>query len=191
MNFEFHVKQKIGNCYWWIYGLTRSQYALPDDVKSLLFVCKGNVCRSVFAQFLAEKMARETGITNAVFDSAGLQVSHAFSPPLEAITVASEFGVNIGSHRSKRITPKMVESYDIVMAMEAQQLTVLKRVFAYRRDRLFLLPLYDGDQGDIRDRYSLYNIKDPFGKDRTEFRNCYQRIEKCLASLLGRLSWRK
>jgi protein-tyrosine phosphatase len=184
-----NIKKPLENSYWWLYGSsTLKNPKLPVDPRSFLFICKGNICRSVFAQGLAVKIAGEKGILDAVFDSAGLEVSRAMPPPVEALIAAREFGVTLDDYRSKRISREMVRSYDMVIAMEAWQLEVLKRLLPQRKDRFFLLSLFDEDGGNTRDRFSIYNIEDPFRKDLARFRACYERIGKCLAVLFGQLS---
>jgi protein-tyrosine phosphatase len=185
-----YIHKPLENGYWWLYGSTLKNPRLPVDPRSFLFICRGNVCRSVFAQVLAAKMAGEKGILEAVFDSAGLQVSRALPPPQEALIAAREFGVSLDSHRSKRISREMAGSFDMVIAMEAGQWEALKRLFPLRRDRLFLLPLFDEDSRNMGDCFSVYNIEDPFGEDLARFRACYERVEKCLAVLFGQLSSR-
>lgn len=183
-----HIKKPLKNGYWWLYGSTLKNPKLPLDPRSFLFICKGNVCRSVFAQVLAAKMAGEKGILNAVFDSVGLEVSRALPPPQEAIIAAWEFEVTLDGHQSKRIDRKMIRPFDMMIAMEVRQLMVLKRLFPQWKDRLFLLPLFDKDSRNAEDCFSVYNIKDPFGEDLAQFRACYGRIEKCLTGLFGQLS---
>jgi protein-tyrosine phosphatase len=183
-----YIKNPLENGYWWLYGSTLKNPKLPLDPRSFLFICKGNVCRSVFAQFLAAKMAEGKGIPDAVFDSAGLQVSKALPPPQEALIAAREFGVTLDGHRSKRIGRGMVGSFDMVIAMEARQLATLKRLFPQRIDRFFLLALFDEDGRNTEDGFSMYNIKDPFGENFARFRACYGRIERCLTGLFGQLS---
>lgn len=133
-------------------------------------------------------MAGEKGIRDAVFDSAGLQVSKALPPPQKALTAAREFGVSLERHQSKEISREMAGSFDMVIAMEVWQLEVLRRLLPQRKDRFFLLPLFEEDGRNTGDRFSAYNIEDPYGKDVTFFRTCYQRIEKCLTGLFDQLS---
>lgn len=109
-------------------------------------------------------------------------------PPLEALMVAREFGVILDDHRSKSIIREMAESFDIVIAMEARHMKTLKHLFPQRRNRFFLLSLFDKDDIETKNYFSLYNIEDPFGKDLVQFRICYQRIEKCLMGLFSQLS---
>lgn len=182
-----YIKKPLENGYWWLYGSTVKQPSVPVNPRSFLFICKGNVCRSVFAQGLAEKIAAEKGIPIALFDSAGLEVTTACPPPKEALRVAKEFGVALDGYRSKRISREMAESFDMVIAMEARQVDVLERLLPQQRHRIFLLPLFDDNGRNERDLYTAYNIRDPFGEDFIRFRICYRRIERCLICLFKRL----
>ncbi|MCI0564656.1 MAG: hypothetical protein MN733_39820 [Nitrososphaera sp.] len=183
-----YIKKPLENCYWWIYGFTAKNPKLPVGPRSFLFICRGNICRSVFAQCLASRMAGEIGIGDAVFDSAGLQVTRALPPPQQALMAAREFGVSLEGHRSKEFSQAMAEAFDMVITMEAYQLETLRRLLPQRKDRFFLLPLFDGDPRNRSDCFSAYNIEDPYGKDVTCFRTCYVTIDRCLAALFRQLS---
>ena len=41
--------------YWSVYGRTICNPRLPQNINSILFVCKGNICRSPFAEYYASK----------------------------------------------------------------------------------------------------------------------------------------
>ena len=183
-----YIKKPPENIYWWIYGFTLRNSKLPVDPRSFLFICKGNICRSVFAQALAVKTAEGKGIQNVVFDSAGLEVFRAMPPPQEAMVAAKRFGITLDRHRSKRISREMAESFDMVIAMEAWQLQALQRLYPQCSNRFFLLPLFDESRNNKKDFFSVYNIEDPFGKDLIRFRVCYERIENCLAGLFSQLA---
>jgi protein-tyrosine-phosphatase len=69
----------------------------------VLFVCAGNICRSPFAEGLARRLAAERGL-DVEFASAGEIALDGDRCPPDAVAVAKEYGVDLSSHRARRLT---------------------------------------------------------------------------------------
>ena len=82
----------------------------------VLFVCAGNICRSPFAEGLARRLAAERGL-DVEFASAGEIALDGDRCPPDAVAVAKEFGVDLSSHRARRLTTdkadKVVPLFDV------------------------------------------------------------------------------
>jgi protein-tyrosine phosphatase len=150
----------------------------PASVRSMLFVCKGNICRSPFAALRAAQLAAESGAAIACL-SAGIATTQAERSPREACDAAEAFGVRLGAHRPIQITPSVVSQADLIIVMEAAQLLALRLAYPDSAGRIWLLSLLDERRG-----YARYHIADPFGKPRAEFDACYRRIDGALRPLL-------
>ena len=74
----------------------------------VLFVCAGNICRSPFAEGLARRLAAERGF-DVEFASAGEIALDGDRCPPDAVAVAQEFGVDLSSHRARRLTTDTVD----------------------------------------------------------------------------------
>jgi len=180
------IKYAIKNIGWGAYGRMLRNPAIPPDVGSMLFVCLGNICRSPFAEKVAAKYAG--GRSRArFFSSAGIRVPAPAQPPTDAILAANEFGIDLAYHMARPLSGEMVKSFDMVIAMDAYQYRHLRGVYGDSIRKLFLLPLFDKGPRNSHDLYSIYNIRDPYGKDLDTFRACYGRIIDCIGSLLQEL----
>lgn len=181
------LKVFLKNIYWSIYGLTIRNPRMPNTVRSILFVCKGNICRSPFAEQIAVKSLDKSFPLK--FHSVGVHVDHPKPPPVEAINAAKEFGINLDEHRSRGLTYALMESFDVIVVMEEKQRTYLKKIFQEFREKIFLLPLFEKNNDRKRgDMYLLYNIKDPYGKGASEFHECYERIKSCMDKLFSKMN---
>jgi len=89
-------------------------------------------------------------------------------------------GVHIAPHRSRGLSYSMIESNDMIVAMEDWQCKYLRKICQENKEKIFLLPLFDNHSGTS---WENYNIRDPYGKDLEEFKQCYGRIERCLSGL--------
>jgi protein-tyrosine phosphatase len=179
------IKGDLRNLYWRIYGNTIRNPRLPSLPESFLFICKGNICRSPFAEHLAVKLAGDGPTHHKTFFSAGLHVSRPLPPPREGVLAAQGFGVQLDGHRSKRIDEEMADRFDMIIAMETWQFHALRKAFPVCRHKAFLLPLFDSKEKAECSGFARYNIQDPYGRSVSEFRVCFERIERCLRRMFA------
>src|SRR5262249_49103056 len=93
---------------------------------SILFVCHGNICRSPFAAFLFEKLARERLLTSIRVESAGFIGPDRASPP-QALDAAARRGIDMSAHRSQLLKDRLVRGSDLVVVMAADQARGIRR----------------------------------------------------------------
>lgn len=155
--------------------------------KSILFVCKGNICRSPFAEHMANKIALERSIEKMSLFSAGLEVSVPLNSPIEVLEIAEKFGVKLNDHKSRSITSDMAESFDMIIAMEAWHVKCLQEMFPNLREKMYLLSLFEKNKKSRLWSYHRNNIADPYGKSLFHFIECFQRIERCLNDLYSQI----
>jgi protein-tyrosine phosphatase len=177
------IKGYLKDLYWSAYGKGIQNPRFPENPRSFLFICKGNICRSPFAEHLARKLTVNAATGEKAFYSVGLHVSQSLPPPREAILVAESFGIHLNGHRSRKLSQKMIESFDIVIAMQVWQFQTLRKTFPKYQDKIFLLPLFDSAESTKQRGFSQYNIQDPYGRSTDEFYACFQRIKRCLEEL--------
>jgi len=174
------LKRGVVDLYWMFRGPWIRVPVIPAHPRSVLFVCKGNICRSPFAEHLASKLQGERQSSEIRFASAGLHVSQPIPSPENAIQVARQFGVDLEGHRSMAISRELVESYDMIIAMEAWQYVELRSSFALHQKKMFLLPLLDPNRLGEEYGYADFNIQDPYGGPRSAFEKCFERISRYL-----------
>lgn len=127
-------------------------------MKKILFVCAGNICRSPTAEgVMRELLAREAPELQIVLDSAGVGSWHIGSPPDERSQQAAlRRGVDISGLRARQITIDDFASFDLILAMDMENLTELKRrapAPLKERVRLFLDFVPDGEIDEVPDPY--------------------------------------
>lgn len=156
---------------------------LPARVSSLLFVCKGNICRSPFAAVQADRVARESGraLTHA---SAGIRPSQAGACPDDAVAAAATYGHDLRTWRPVLLDDALMASHDVVVVMETGQFRELRRRWPQHRGKIVLLSLFGPPAADA---WARLNIADPFGKPRPAFEACYERIDLALRDLFTQL----
>ena len=96
----------------------------------LLMVCMGNVCRSPMAQMVTSHMFEQAGMARQIqVDSAGTHASPRKGPADSRVkTVLSGHGYAVGNGRSRHVTEQDFSRYDLILAMDRENLNHLKRI---------------------------------------------------------------
>lgn len=131
-------------------------------MKRVLFVCTGNTCRSALAEGIARKMLVERLHDNVEVSSAGTDAWDGGVATDEALLVGMERGLDIGGHRSRKLTREIVKEADLILTMGPQQLTAVRRLGKAANSHL-LSQYASGGQSDRM-------IRDPFGGDLEAYR---------------------
>ncbi|MGP1449972.1 MAG: low molecular weight protein-tyrosine-phosphatase [Wolinella sp.] len=124
-------------------------------MKSILFVCLGNICRSPLAEGVARRIVSENGLFLRV-DSAGTSGWHAGEAPCDgSINVAKHHGIDISALRSRQVNASDIDEFDLLVAMDKQNLSDLARNFP--REKLALLGDFGLDGADVPDPYHYHD----------------------------------
>ncbi len=99
---------------WCRHALRRRALAALAKARSVLFVCKGNICRSPFAQLHARRVWPE----QLHLDSAGYYPVTNRRSPDEALAAADRLGLDMSAHRSRPLTPAMLREYDVIVVFD-------------------------------------------------------------------------
>ncbi|MBA2883012.1 protein-tyrosine-phosphatase [Desulfosalsimonas propionicica] len=144
----------------------------------IVFVCKGNICRSVFAEHALKNMLPRTGIK---VESCGLDVDRQTPSPQEAVEAAGKFGVDLRGQLSKRLENCNLQNADLIVAMEYDQIGRLTGLYPEYRNKTVLLREFAPFPVNV-----VCNINDPYGLEPKEFARCFGLINKSLRGLISR-----
>lgn len=93
-------------------------------------VCMGNICRSPMAETVLRRTLAEHGLGERVaVDSAGTGGWHVGDPMDErALRTLAEHGYDGSAHRARQFTSGWFDRYDLVLAMDRDNLSFLRRI---------------------------------------------------------------
>ncbi|MBA1213263.1 low molecular weight protein-tyrosine-phosphatase [Pseudomonas oryzihabitans] len=96
----------------------------------ILFVCMGNICRSPTAEGILRAKLDAAGLAEAVeLDSAGTGDWHVGkAPDARAIQAAAGRGYDIGDLRARQVTADDFQRFDLILAMDQDNLAWLKQL---------------------------------------------------------------
>lgn len=124
----------------------------------ILFVCLGNICRSPTAEIVFREMvARDAPDLHVEIDSAGTAGYHVGEPPDSRTREAAlRRGYDMSALRARVVEPQDFQRFDLILAMDRQNLEVLhRRAPPDSRDRirLFLEFADDVETTEVPDPY--------------------------------------
>ena len=146
--------------------------------KNILFVCTGNLCRSVIAEGLLKKKLADRKMNSATVSSAGTFALNGRPAADLAIEVAARRGVDLSGHSTRHVTRELLESADMVICAEADHIVEAGVVLADGGGKYRLM----SDFGPAHLRG--HDIEDPYGAPIDHFNSAYDRIEECVDGLL-------
>jgi protein-tyrosine phosphatase len=145
-------------------------------LRRVIFICTGNTCRSPMAQGLFQHLLLDMGIDDILVTSAGIAADEGDTVSENAVAVLSELGIDISSHRAKRLTSEELNEADLIFAM-TQNLA----------QYIFML------NEEIKDKIKIIKdgIPDPYDGSIDEYRACRDIILEGLQEFLEDNKWRE
>lgn len=104
--------------------------------KRILFVCTGNVFRSISAEYCLRKYLLDNNIKGYVVDSAGT-IAKKELIEFKTRAVLKELCIKKVVNHQKRLTKKMLENNDIIIAMAKVHVDFIKSKFNFKNIFLF------------------------------------------------------
>jgi protein-tyrosine phosphatase len=181
------LRSLLRNAWWSLRGARLRNPPLPAGVRCLVFVCKGNICRSPYAAVLAARALRDAGLGDVRSLSAGLWTKQSHAPPQAARDAARRRALSLDGHVPQMLTRELVEGADMVLVVEPWQLDELRRRHPDRRDRFFLLSHFEPGAAS-GGAYLHHHILDPFGGTAEAFERCYDRIDAAVGALVAAIA---
>jgi len=147
--------------------------------KVVLFVCTGNSCRSVMAEYLMRKMLRERKDVRVVSAGTGAFVSLGAS--VETLEVLRKEGIDAGMHRSQPVNRTMLKKADIILVMTQNHRRLVLDYCPMVEKRVYLLKEFAktvGPDGNFLD------ILDPIGKPKEVYEECLWTIKDAVQKVV-------
>jgi protein-tyrosine phosphatase len=152
----------------------------------ILFVCLGNICRSPTAEAVFRAIAaRDAPDLTVEVDSAGTAGYHIGAPPdPRTISAAHRRGYDMSPLRARVVEPRDFELYDLILAMDRENLSALhQRAPAHTLEHIRLFLEFAPDTG-------VAEVPDPYYGGPNGFEEVLDLIEAATHGLLQHLRQR-
>jgi len=151
---------------------------LPDSVGSVLFVCKGNICRSPLAEIYFKSLVEKIR-PQIVVRSAGLETTPGKPAHVKAKAVASQYRLSLDRHATTQMHKELFDQTDLILVMEIAQKYRIQRLYPGAKGKVVLLGRFDS-MGSLE-------IADPYSGTSEDFQTCFQQVRRCCDVLAGKL----
>ncbi len=142
-------------------------------MRTILFVCTGNTCRSPMAACMLSALAEREGCDVRAL-SAGIAAQSGAPASQGARRAMQRRGLSLDRHRSQPVTPALLGEADLVVGMSQSHIDAVR---AYFPDVSTPMRAFDDPP-----------VSDPFGGDDTAYERSAQDIARQLPALLGAAS---
>jgi protein-tyrosine phosphatase len=152
-----------------------------SNIKSVLFVCMGNICRSPSAEAVFRHKVKEKGISLTI-DSAGTTGSHAREKPdHRAQKIGIERGYSFDKIKARKVIIEDFTKFDLVLAMDEHNVKELKKLapeHLHEKIQLFL---------EYADNFEELEVPDPYYGGARGFKFVLDLVEDASNGLLKKL----
>ena len=131
----------------------------------ILFICHGNICRSVMAEFVMKELCRQAGeVADFEIDSAAVsreEIGNDIYPP--AKRKLREKGIPFEFHAARQITRADYAYFDYIICADRSNLRWLERIIGEDKNKkVSLMMSWVGDTRDVADPWYTGDFEEAY-----------------------------
>ena len=140
-------------------------------MKNIIFVCHGNICRSVAAEYIAKDLDKEKRFSIISRATSLEEIGNDIYPPMKR--ELNRQSIPFSYHHATRITKKDYDWADVIFYMDDNNLYYLNRMFIDKDNKF--KPVYSFTNG-------IDEIEDPWYTG--NFAKVVNQLKRCIEDIL-------
>lgn len=144
-------------------------------MKKILFVCTGNICRSVIAEHLFNKIIKNKNIEGVEASSAGTDGNPEYKIYGYLAELMTKKGIDFSRHKSTKITTINLADYDLIIVMEQLHKHYISYIYPRSDEKIKLLMELAGE--------GCVDIPDPVGRPDEVYDKVFEDINRCVVKI--------
>lgn len=153
-------------------AIKREEIERTAKLKTILFVCTGNSCRSVMAKSLLERLLRDReDIEILACGTLGLK---GIGASRETIELLKREGIDVSEHKAVGLEDSFLKKSDLILVMERHHEEIISERAPQIRNRVFLLREFAKIEG------TELNIPDPIGRSSGFYEKVFLMIKEAI-----------
>ncbi len=153
-------------------------------MKTVLFVCTGNTCRSSMAEGLFRDMVKNRGLQDELnIESAGVFAASGQPASPQAIEAMKRQSIDINNHKSRQLTKQMIEKADLILTMTNNHKRAIISMDSEAVGKTFTLNEYAHEN-----KSKHRDIMDPYGFPVEEYEKSLIEIKNALINVIEKLT---
>jgi len=134
------------------------------NIKNILVVCVGNICRSPMAEYFLK-----ADYPNLHIESAGISGLIGHPDDEKAILCMHQLNIDMGAHVAKKLNAEHLKNADLVLVMSHNQQKHVEQTWPFAKGKVFRLGHWQNK-----------NVPDPYQHDQTFFDQTCLLIQQCV-----------
>lgn len=135
------------------------------QIKNVLVICVGNICRSPMAEYFLKQQHPDLNI-----DSAGLSAMVGHAADDKAIGCMDSLNIDMRTHIAKQINIELIKTSQLILVMSSNQQKHIEQTWPFAKGKVFRLGHWQGK-----------NVPDPYKLDQTFFEETCRNIQSYVA----------
>jgi len=155
---------------------------MRDGQYQILAICTGNICRSPMAEGILRARLSPRAAEFATVASAGTAAMAGIPASAHSVEACRRHEIDIAGHRSRPLTPEMIDEADLILVMEDHHRQAVLRMRRDAADRTHLVSQFaaDGPGAGV-------GVDDPIGHEIDTYLAVFRRLDEYITRAMPRI----